>query len=116
MLEAYNGREMQTVDDLTGAAMRKGFESFEATFGRVPDNFRLMAEHAPETFAGYSLMRAGVMRDRDEGGALDRKTKELIFALLDTLAGQTAGARAHRDGGDEARAHAGRTRRGGSRR
>ncbi len=81
--------------DLTEAAIQKGFDSFTATFGSVPDNFRLMAEHAPGAFAGYSLMRDAVMRDRADGGALDLKTKELIFALLDVLAGQTTGAKNH---------------------
>jgi hypothetical protein len=60
-------------------------ESFEATFGRVPDNFRLLAEHAPAAFAGYGLIRDALMRERADGGALDLKTKELIFTLLDTL-------------------------------
>ena len=82
-------------DDLTEAAIQKGKESFEATFGRVPDNFTLLAEHAPGAFAGYGLMRSAIMRDRDAGGALDLKTKELIFALLDTLIGQTTGAKNH---------------------
>ncbi|RDJ26753.1 hypothetical protein DWF00_00820 [Bosea caraganae] len=82
-------------DDLTEAAIQAGIASFEATFGRVPDNFRLLAEHAPGAFAGYGLMRSAIMRDRDAGGALDLKTKELIFALLDTLIGQTAGAKNH---------------------
>lgn len=81
--------------DLTDAAIAKGFASFEATFGRVPENFALMAEHAPGAFAGYALMRDFVMRDRDAGGALDLKTKELIFALLDVLVGQTRGAKNH---------------------
>ncbi len=83
------------VDDLTEAAGRAGVASFEATFGRVPDNFRLLAEHAPGAFAGYCLIRSAIMRDRDTGGALDLKTKELIFALLDTLIGQKTGARNH---------------------
>ncbi len=81
--------------ELTEAAIQKGFDSFLATFGRVPENFRLMAEHAPGAFAGYSLMRDYVMRAPAEGGALDLKTKELIFALLDTLAGQVTGAKNH---------------------
>ena len=81
--------------DLTAAAIDKGFASFEATFGRIPENFALMAEHAPGAFAGYALMRDFVMRDRDAGGALDLKTKELIFALLDVLVGQTRGAKNH---------------------
>lgn len=84
-----------TDDDLTAAASRAGMASFEATFGRVPDNFKLLAEHAPGAFAGYGLMRNAIMRDKDAGGALDLKTKELVFALLDTLIGQTTGAKNH---------------------
>jgi len=81
--------------DVTKAAIQQGLDSFMATFGRVPDNFQLLAEHAPDAFAGYGLMRSFVMRDRQDGGALDLKTKELVFALLDTLAGQTTGAKNH---------------------
>jgi alkylhydroperoxidase/carboxymuconolactone decarboxylase family protein YurZ len=81
--------------DITEDAIKQGVDSFMATFGRLPPNFALMAEHAPGAFAGYGLTRSYVMRDRDAGGALDLKTKELIFALLDTLAGQTTGARNH---------------------
>ncbi len=40
-------------------------------------------------------MRDAIMRDRDNGGALDLKTKELVFALLDTLIGQSIGAKNH---------------------
>jgi alkylhydroperoxidase/carboxymuconolactone decarboxylase family protein YurZ len=81
--------------DVTDAAIKQGMASFMATFGRVPNNFVLLAEHAPGAFAGYGLMRDFVMRDGGSGGALDLKTKELIFALLDTLAGQTNGAKNH---------------------
>ncbi len=80
------------MSELSDAAIQRGFDSFNATFGRVPENFALMAEHAPGAFAGYALMRESVMRP---DGALDLKTKELIFALLDTLAGQTRGAKNH---------------------
>ncbi len=80
---------------LTDEAISKGFDSFNATFGRVPPNFALLAEQAPGAFAGYSLMRDYVMREPAQGGALDRKTKELVFALLDTLVGQTNGAKNH---------------------
>lgn len=83
------------MSDITQQAAQQGLDSFMATFGRVPPNFSLLAEHAPAAFAGYGLMRAHVMRDRGDGGALDLKTKELIFSLLDTLAGQTTGARNH---------------------
>lgn len=81
--------------DVTEEAIQQGIDSFMATFGRLPPNFALMAEHAPGAFAGYGLMRAFVMRDREEGGALDLKTKELILALLDALVGQTTGAKNH---------------------
>ncbi|MET3891733.1 alkylhydroperoxidase/carboxymuconolactone decarboxylase family protein YurZ [Bosea sp. OAE506] len=82
-------------DDITEAASEIGKGSFMATFGRVPENFTLLAEHAPAAFAGYGLIRAAIMRDRDEGGALDLKTKELVFALLDTLIGQKNSAKNH---------------------
>lgn len=82
-------------DDVTEAAVAAGIESFNRTFGRVPDNFRLLAEHAPGAFAGYGLMRSFAMRDVGEGGALDLRTKELVFALLDTLVGQTEAAKRH---------------------
>ena len=81
--------------DLTERAIQTGFDSFNATFGRVPPNFELLAEYAPGAFAGYSLIRDFVMRGPEQGGALDMKTKEFIFVLLDTLAGQTAGAKSH---------------------
>ncbi len=81
--------------DITQAAMDQGMASFMATLNRIPPNFALMAELAPGAFAGYGLMRDFVMRDTHQGGALDLKTKELVFALLDTLAGQTGGAKTH---------------------
>ena len=82
-------------DDLTEKAAQAGLDSFMATFGKVPDQFSLLHEHAPSAFAGYGLMRSGLMRGKDAGGALDMKTKELVFALLDVLAGNTAGAKSH---------------------
>lgn len=82
-------------DELVAAALEAGTANFEATSGRVPDNFTLLAEHAPAAFGGYGLMRASIMRDRPEGGALDLKTKELVFALLDTMIGDRQGALGH---------------------
>ena len=82
------------MSELTDEAVQKGLASFMATFGRVPENFGLLAQHAPGAFAGYGLMRDYVMQDQP-AGALALKTKELIFALLDTLAGQTRGAKNH---------------------
>lgn len=82
-------------DDLTKKAAQAGLDSFKATFGHVPSQFALLHEYAPSAFAGYGLMRAGLMQERGRGGALDMKTKELVFALLDTLAGNRAGACSH---------------------
>lgn len=73
------------------AAVKQGIANFESTRGSVPEGFQLLLEHSPATFAGYGLMRANLMKD----GALDLKTKELIFALLDTVIGETNGAKAH---------------------
>lgn len=81
--------------DLTAAATAAGIASFEATHGGVPATFQPLLRHAPGAFAGYGLIRASLMRAPEAGGALDLKTKELIFALLDVLVGQTRGAKAH---------------------
>lgn len=83
------------MSDVTKAALDKGIASFMATSGRVPPTYEVLIEHAPQAFAGYGLIRDFVMRSPEEGGALDLKTKELIFTLLDTLAGQKEGAIAH---------------------
>ena len=83
------------MSDLIKAAVDKGVASFMETSGRVPPTLQLLMEHAPGAFAGYGLMRDFVMRDPAQGGALEMKTKELIFALLDTLAGQKQGAVHH---------------------
>ncbi|MCC7275883.1 MAG: carboxymuconolactone decarboxylase family protein [Alphaproteobacteria bacterium] len=76
-------------------ATQRGIDNLMKTFGRVPDTFRVMLEHAPAAFAGYTTMRAFVMRDRDEGAALDLKTKELVFVLLDVQMGNVTGAKSH---------------------
>ena len=82
-------------DGLVEAGVAAGRDSFVTTFGRVPENFALLAEHAPAAFAGYGLMREALMREPGEGGALDRKTNEFVFALLDVLVGQTEAAKRH---------------------
>jgi alkylhydroperoxidase/carboxymuconolactone decarboxylase family protein YurZ len=83
------------VKDLIDQAALLGIANFTATSGRVPERFKLLRDAAPATFAGYALMRAAVMREKSEGGALDLKTKEFLFVLLDALAGNRDGAIAH---------------------
>jgi alkylhydroperoxidase/carboxymuconolactone decarboxylase family protein YurZ len=80
--------------DLIDKAAQAGIDNFMATAGRFPDQFRLLQKHAPAAFAGYGLMRSALMRDRPEG-ALDLKTKELVFTVLDTLHGDLNGALNH---------------------
>ena len=80
--------------DLIDKAAQAGIENFMATAGRFPEQFRLLQKHAPAAFAGYGLMRSALMQDRPDG-ALDLKTKELVFTVLDTLHGDLNGALNH---------------------
>jgi alkylhydroperoxidase/carboxymuconolactone decarboxylase family protein YurZ len=80
--------------DVTKEAVQAGIDSFLATAGHFPDQFKLLLDHAPGAFAGYGLMRSALMQERP-AGALDMKTKELIFALLDVLAADRYGALSH---------------------
>jgi len=79
-------------DELIEQATAIATENFRATRGSVPEGFQLLLEHAPGAFAGYGLMRSSLM---GETGALDLKTKELIFALLDVIIGAADGAKVH---------------------
>lgn len=85
---------MKTDDTLLAQATQAGIDSFMATFGRVSDRFKILQEYAPGAFAGYGLMRNTLMQERP-AGALDMKTKELIFAVLDTVVGDKFGAINH---------------------
>ena len=80
--------------DLIDQAAQAGIDNFIATAGRFPEQFQLLQKHAPAAFAGYGLMRSALMQDRPNG-ALDLKTKELVFTLLDTLHGDLNGALNH---------------------
>lgn len=82
-------------DDLTKKAAQAGIDSFMRSFGRLPDQFALLNQYAPSAFAGYGLIRSGLMRGPESGGHLDIRTKELIFTVLDTLHGDLKGARNH---------------------
>lgn len=82
---------MERSNEIVDEATRRGIANFESTTGTVPETFKMLLQHAPAAFAGYSLIRADVMRD----GALDLKTKELIFALIDVILGAGDGAKVH---------------------
>ncbi len=67
---------------------------FEATIGAVPDSVALLRRHAPELFEHYAAQRALVYRPPPHGH-LDLAAKELVFIVLDVVAGHIDGARAH---------------------
>ncbi|MCC7283328.1 MAG: carboxymuconolactone decarboxylase family protein [Acetobacteraceae bacterium] len=82
-------------DTMREAAIEAGRASFLATTGSVSPRYELLARHAPDTFAGYCMMRAALMRDVADGAALPLATKELIFAALDAVVAQADGCRIH---------------------
>ncbi|ERI93323.1 hydrolase, NUDIX family [Clostridiales bacterium oral taxon 876 str. F0540] len=49
-----------------------------------------LSKYSPEALKGYLLMRESVQR-----GHLPKKTRELIFTLLDSLDDETSGAKSH---------------------
>ncbi|UCE30662.1 MAG: carboxymuconolactone decarboxylase family protein [Burkholderiales bacterium] len=69
-------------------------EHFMQTLGNVPEPIRAMADYAPEALVGYARTRGYIMR-RPPQGALDVRTKELIYVLLDVVSGNLDGAKNH---------------------
>jgi alkylhydroperoxidase/carboxymuconolactone decarboxylase family protein YurZ len=81
-------------DALIEAASEAGIESFRKTLNHFPDRFAMLQKYAPATFAGYGLLRSALMQDPPDG-ALDLRTKELLFTGLSTLHGDKFGAINH---------------------
>jgi len=67
------------------------------TLGNMPGAIRAMAEYAPDAFRGYTIMREYIYREPKDGGALDLKTKELLYVILDVVCGNLPGAKNHLD-------------------
>lgn len=84
-------------DSDTTQAVERGKAHFMHTLGNLPDPIRAMMEHVPEVFAGYLKMREGIYRTPAEGAALDIKTKEMLYTLLDIVTGNLDGAKNHGD-------------------
>ena len=76
----------------------RGDSLFERTIGTMPASVEAMRRHAPAAFAAYLAARENVYRDPPDGH-LDRATTELIFIVLDVLAGHEDGAKAHVEAG-----------------
>jgi len=66
------------------------------TLGHVPPSVAALARFAPGAFDGYLAHREWVYRT-PPGGALDLKTIEILFTVLDVVAGHEAAALAHTD-------------------
>lgn len=65
-----------------------------AVLGVLPEPIRAMAEYAPEALVAYQQFKDYLYKPSG-GAALDLKTKELIYVVLDTATGNLAGANNH---------------------
>jgi alkylhydroperoxidase/carboxymuconolactone decarboxylase family protein YurZ len=67
---------------------------YEKELGWVPPFVRVFARYTPGSLDGYLTMRRAVMKEPPQG-ALPKKTKEMLFSILDSVTGEADGARAH---------------------
>jgi alkylhydroperoxidase/carboxymuconolactone decarboxylase family protein YurZ len=70
-------------------------QHFQTTLGNLPGAIRAMADYAPEALIGYTRMRKAIYRGPEEGGALELKYKEMLYTILDVVAGNLDGAKNH---------------------
>ena len=68
----------------------KAAAHFVETLGAVPPSVQALIDLAPGALPGYVALREFAY-----GGALDRRTVELLFAVLDVVEGHTEAAKAH---------------------
>lgn len=85
----------KTIGDPDNKELQQALGDFMSTLGTVPETIRAMAEYAPEALIGYARTRRYIMRSPAQGGALDLRTKELIYVLLDVAVGNLDGAKNH---------------------
>lgn len=55
-----------------------------------PPFAEILSKYSPKGLEGYLMMRESVQK-----GHLAQKTRELIFTILDSIDGETSGAKAH---------------------
>ncbi len=67
---------------------------YEKELGWVPPFVRIFARYTPGSLDGVLTMRREVMKEPPQG-ALPKKTKEMLFSILDCVTGEANGARAH---------------------
>ncbi len=74
--------------------LQDALDHFMGTLGNIPEPIRAMRDYAPEALVGYTRTRKYLMR-RPPEGALDMRTKELVYVLLDVVTGNLSGAKNH---------------------
>ncbi len=67
---------------------------FRKELGWVPEFVELLADYTPSALSGLLEFRRGFMAE-PPSGALSKKVKELIFIVLDTVAHNVEGGKAH---------------------
>jgi alkylhydroperoxidase/carboxymuconolactone decarboxylase family protein YurZ len=67
---------------------------YMSVLGTMPEPIRAMAEYAPEALVAYQAFKDYLYKPAGDG-ALDLKTKELIYVVLDTATGNLPGANNH---------------------
>ncbi len=72
------------------APARSAAAHFVETLGQVPASVQALIDLAPGALPGYVALREFAY-----GGALDHRTVELLFTLLDVVEGHTEAAKAH---------------------
>ena len=65
-----------------------------SVLGVLPEPIRAMADYAPEALVAYQQFKDYLYKPAGDA-ALDLKTKELIYVVLDTATGNLAGANNH---------------------
>jgi alkylhydroperoxidase/carboxymuconolactone decarboxylase family protein YurZ len=76
-------------------AVQRGADHFMHTLGNIPPSIQTMMDYVPAAFVGYLKFREAVYRTPETGGALDLKTKEMIYVLLDIVVNNVEGAKNH---------------------
>ena len=85
------GKKGKTALDQEISAVK---DHFMETLGNLPEPIRAMADYAPEALVGYARTRQYIMK-RPPQAALDVRTKELVYVLLDVVTGNLDGAKNH---------------------
>lgn len=79
--------------DLT-AEIERAKAHYLEVLGVLPEPIRAMAEYAPQALVAYQQFKDYLYQPAGQA-ALDLKTKELIYVVLDTATGNLAGANNH---------------------